>query len=163
MKPWTAAALCVAALVAAAPIYAAGADAHAATSAFKYGFFKTPSGNVQCSYGYFNGSRANESYVVCGIVSGLKPPPPRRGPKCSVSNRVSLGVKGRAHTGRSICPGEDEGDAGPFGGQDSAKVLAYGAAWHGAGLRCTSELKGLTCRNPAGHGFFLSRAHWRSF
>ena len=156
MRASIAAALCATALVAASPT-------HAATSAFKYGFFKTPSANIQCSYGYFTDSRANQSYVVCGIVSGLKPPPPRRGPKCSVSNRVSLGVKGRAHTGRSICPGEDEGDAGPFAGQSTAKVLGYGASWHGAGLRCTSELKGLTCRNPAGHGFFLSRAHWRSF
>jgi len=163
MRPWIGAALCVTALVAASPIHAAAADARAAAGAFKHGYFKTPSGNVQCDYGYFNGSRANESFVQCGIVSGLKPPPPRRGPKCSVSNRVTLGVKGRAHTGRSICPGEDEGDAGPFAGQGFAKVLAYGASWHGAGLRCTSELEGLTCRNPAGHGFFLSRARWRSF
>jgi hypothetical protein len=42
-------------------------------------------------------------------------------------------------------------------------VLGYGKTWSGGGLRCTSAFKGLTCRNKSGHGFFLSRAHWRSF
>jgi hypothetical protein len=104
------------------------ANTHAAASAFKYGFFKTPSANIQCDYGCFTDSRANRSYVRCGIVSGLKPPPPRRGPKCSVSNRVSLGVKGLAHTSKSICPGEPEGDAGPLRGRVSPTCSATAQA-----------------------------------
>lgn len=135
---------------------------HAQAAPFRSGFLKTPSGNIQCDFGY-GGSQQDLAWVRCGIKSGLKPPPARRGPKCSVSNRVTVRLKGVAHTSRSICPGEDEGDAGPFAGPNVAKVLAYGTSWHGGGLRCTSEEKGLTCRNPAGHGFFLSRQSWRRF
>jgi hypothetical protein len=153
------ASLFLATTVAVAGLFAASAAAGAST----FGFFKTPSGNVQCLYNYSTGAAARSSIVTCGITSGLKPPPHRRGPRCSVPNRVTLGVTGRPHTARSICPGEDEGDAGPFAGGSAARTLAYGKTWHGGGLTCTSAVKGLTCRNPAGHGFFLSRAHWRSF
>ncbi len=130
------------------------------TSGFKYGFFKTPSGNIQCEYQYGGNAPGG---VQCGIKSGLKPPPPRRGPGCSQSNRVSLAVTGRVQTGKSICPGEDEGDAGPFAGGPTAFVLGYGKTWSGGGLSCTSAVSGLTCRNKDGHGFFLSRGNWRQF
>jgi hypothetical protein len=56
------------------------------------------------------------------------------------------------------------GDPGPFVGEHSAPVLGYGKTWKQSdGLHCTSAFKGLTCRNKSGHGFFLSRAHWRKF
>jgi len=129
----------------------ATAPAGAATG----GYFKTPSGNIQCGY--------VSTGVYCGIKSGLNPPPPSRGPGCSRSNRVSLGATGRTHTGRSICPGEDEGDAGPFAGEGVARVLGYGTTWSGGGVRCTSAATGLTCRNRSGHGFFLSRERWRAY
>lgn len=134
-----------------------------AAGAVRSGFFKLPSGNIQCGYVTVTGSRAADSSVYCAIRSGLKPPPPRRGPACSQSNRVSLGATGRTRTGRSICPGEDEGDAGPFAGGSAARVLAYGTTWRGGGITCSSALKGLTCRNKSHHGFFLSRTRWRSF
>ena len=127
----------------------AAAPAGAATS----GYFKTPSGNIVCGY-------ANTS-VYCGIRSGLNPPPPSRGPGCSRSNRVTLAATGRPHTGKSVCPGEDEEDAGPFAGESVARVLDYGTTWSGGGVRCTSAATGLTCRNRSGHVFFLSRERWR--
>jgi Family of unknown function (DUF6636) len=135
--------------------------------AFKFGYFKTPSGNIQCDYGYRGAADAN-AFVRCGIRSGLKPPPPSRGPGCQVPDRVTTGHTGHARlAGPSWCPGEDEGDAGPFaGGQPGGPpvpVLNYGKTWHGGGIRCTSALSGLTCRNKSGHGFFLSRAIWRRF
>jgi hypothetical protein len=127
---------------------------------FTYGFFQTPSGNIECDFGYGKGT----SYVRCGIKSGLKPPPPSRGPGCTVSNRVGLGTTGPPVTSRSICPGEDEGDAGPFAGGGKEGVLAYGKTWTGGGFSCTSAFTGLTCKSSkSGHGFFLSRANRRSF
>jgi hypothetical protein len=143
---------------AAAPVPAPG------TGAFKYGYFKTPSGNIQCDYGYGKGP----AYVRCGIRSGLKPPPPSRGPGCDVPNRVVISQTGSASlAGLSACPGEDEGDAGPFaGGQPGGppvSVIGYGKTWNGGGLSCTSAVTGLTCRNKSGHGFFLSRERWRLF
>lgn len=135
--------------------------------ALKFGYFKTPSGNIQCDYVYRGAADAN-AYVRCGIRSGLKPPPPSRGPGCQVANRVTIGHTGDARlAGPSWCPGEDEGDAGPFaGGQPGSPpvpVVNYGRAWAGGGIRCTSAFSGLTCRNLSGHGFFLSRAAWRQF
>jgi hypothetical protein len=137
-------------------------SATASTAQFRYGWFKTPSGNIQCGWGYTPGT-ASGAFVQCGIKSGLKPPPPRRGPDCSVPNRITLNVTGRTRVAKSICPGEDEGDAGPFAGGPTTRTLDYGQRWSGGGLSCTSTFKGLTCRNEAKHGFFLSRARWRSF
>ena len=57
--------------------------------------------------------------------------------------------------------GEDAPET-PYVGSGIAKVLGYGKTWSGGGIRCTSAETGLTCRNKSGHGFFLSREHWRS-
>jgi len=127
--------------------------------AIKYGFFKTPSGNIECDYVYGGSAQA---FVRCGIRSGLKPPIPRPAAGCGVDseyvgNRVFLGATGR--TQEEPCAG----DAGPFARGPSVKVLGYGKSWSGGGLRCASALTGLTCRNKSGHGFFLSRERWRAF
>jgi Family of unknown function (DUF6636) len=122
------------------------------------GYFKTPSGNIICFW--VAGRGADPALVVCGIKSKLKPPPPRRA--CAeggyAGDRVVLFV-----TGRTQVP-SCAGDPGPFlGYQVGAQVLGYGRTWSGSGIRCTSAMAGLTCRNPSGHGFFLSRERWRTF
>jgi hypothetical protein len=129
------------------------------TGAFKYGYIKTPSGNIQCDYGYGGTARA---YLRCGVESGLKPPEPRPAGGCGTDsgyegNRVYLPSSGRAET--APCAG----DAGPFGNPSAARVIAYGTTWSGGGFRCSSAFAGLTCRNRGGHGFFLSRDSWRLF
>ncbi len=129
-----------------------------AAGALTRGHFKTPSGNIFC--GYFSGKPG--AGVECVIKSAYRPPLPRRGPGCSRSYWISLGATGRVRTGGSVCPGEDDPE-GPFIGVEQAWVLSYGKTWSGGGLRCTSAITGLTCRNKSGHGFFLSRAHWRAF
>jgi len=55
------------------------------------------------------------------------------------------------------------GDPGPIVPSRLARVLAYGKAWSRAGIRCTSAVNGLTCRNKSGHGWFLSRERYRVF
>lgn len=127
------------------------------------GYFKTPSTNVVCGYRLYTGSSATTSFVGCRIKSGLKPPPPGTKPGCFSRNEVAIAATGRTSTGRSICPGEPEGDAGVFVFESQARVLGYGKTWSGGGLRCTSAVIGLTCRNNGGHGFFLSRERWRAF
>jgi len=42
-----------------------------------------------------------------------------------------------------------------------APVLAYGKTWRYGPFACSSATNGLSCRNKAGHGFFLSRALWK--
>ena len=125
------------------------------------GYFKTPSGNIVC---YYDSTKSpQQPYVLCGIRSGLKPKPPYTA-ECKANrldynaDRVSLSATGPAH------PIACAGDVGPFSGLVvGARVLGYGKTWSGGGLRCTSAVTGLTCRNKSSHGFFLSRAHWRSF
>jgi hypothetical protein len=124
------------------------------------GYFKTPSGNIVCAYWL----RSRPPSIGCRIKSGLVPKPRTDRPGCPRTHEVDLRATGRPRIGgRSICPGEPEGDAGVLAYEAVARVLDYGTTWTGGGIRCTSESTGLTCRNGEGHGFFLSRERWRSF
>ena len=42
-------------------------------------------------------------------------------------------------------------------------TLAYGKTWRQDAFTCTSRTTGLTCRNRAGHGLFISRESWRAW
>jgi hypothetical protein len=141
-------------LVAALLVLLGGATAHAASP--KYGSFKTPSRNIVCGYAIDVHARAS---MECGIKSGLKPPPRRIHCLAGDPNdsRVSLRATGRA------APVLCAGDPGPFLVEAKARVLAYGRRWSAGGISCSSATTGLTCRNRSGHGFFLSRARWRTF
>lgn len=129
-----------------------------AASASTYGFFKSPSGNIVCVYSY-GASRAN---LGCIVQSGLKPQPRATGAGCSPPITVALRATGRPFVTDETCPGKDAPET-PYVGIGTAKVLPYGKTWSGGGLRCTSESTGLNCRNPDGHGFFLSRERWRAY
>jgi hypothetical protein len=142
----------VAALTGALVLLGASSGTHAATTTHG---FQTPSHNIQCLYQ--DGASAS---VFCGIKSGLKPPPPRK--RCKEgdpTDKLILMTK----TGRASEP-SCWGDPGPIG-YPGLPVLAYGHSrvWAAGGLRCSSSFEGLTCRNAAGHGFFLSRARSRRF
>jgi Family of unknown function (DUF6636) len=116
------------------------------------GYFETPSGNIICFH--------DTGFVECGIRSWLKPAVrPHRCPVGDpVHDRIDLPASGRPTVPRCA------GDPGPFlGYQHHPRTLAYGRHWSGAGMRCNSAKRGLTCRNRDGHGFFLSRARWRRF
>jgi hypothetical protein len=121
------------------------------------GHFKTPSGNIFCAY-----FRNAGAVVECVMRSEYEPLLPRRRPGCSRSYWIELSATGRLRTGGSVCPGEPDPE-GPFIGAEQAWVLGYGKTWSGGGVRCTSAMSGLTCRNKSGHGCFLSREHWRAF
>ena len=124
----------------------------------KNGSFKTPSRNIVCGYSLDQFGHAS---MECGIKSGLKPPPPRI--HCTAGDpndkRVGLMDKGRARP--VLCAG----DPGPLLPVIEARafVLRYGRKTTFGGITCSSATIGLTCRNRAGHGFFLSRQRWRTF
>jgi hypothetical protein len=121
----------------------------------KVAAFKTPSGNIICTYTL---ARNWPAEVECGIYSGLVG---ARVIPCSpgdpVTDRVALLSHGKAS--RVLCAG----DPGPFSYRADAPVLAYGRTWRGGGLSCGSARTGLTCRSLSGHGFFLSREAWRLY
>lgn len=41
------------------------------------------------------------------------------------------------------------------------RKLSYGDTWKRGSIRCTLKQSGLTCRNPAGHGFHLQKGNVR--
>ena len=129
------------------------APSAAGSGGSKSGYFKTPSGNIQCDWYY-------GTLVRCGIKSGLKPVSRKRA-GCYPNVWVELHTSGAAFALGSYCRGEDAPDAGPFA--MGAVVLGYGKTWSGGGLSCASAATGLTCRNKSGRGFFLSREKWRQF
>jgi hypothetical protein len=128
----------------------------ASAGAVEIGYVKTLFGRIVC--GHLEG-RVAESSVLCVIRSGLKPPPAG---ECEFGNanddRVFVLARGGA--GLPDCVG----DPGPMVARKQARVLDYGRTWRGRHwLRCTSRVKGLTCRNRAGRGFFMSKDRWFTF
>jgi hypothetical protein len=135
------------ALVCAAAVGAIAATADASTSGIVA--FRTPSGNIGCI------ASTGPTYLRCDIKSGLRPRPPKPSDCRHLAWGDSLGMTG---TGRPIfvCHGDTV-----F--VPSARVVAYGHTIKVGPFRCTSQSSGLTCRNRAGHGWFLSRTSYRRY
>ena len=73
-------------------------------------------------------------------------------------------ISANSPAGQNFCPAFDLYD--PVDGSIAAKdiiTLAYGSAFQKNGLSCLSEQTGVTCKNPAGHGFSLSKAKQQVF
>ena len=106
-----------------------------------------PSRNIGCIF-----SQSPQS-VRCDIRSGLRPAPPRpRGCDLDWAYALEMTLVSRPHT---LCAGDTALSTGP--------VLAYGASLRIEGFTCRSQRTGLRCTNRPGHGFILSRKHWRTF
>ena len=117
-------------------------------------YFETPSGNIACAW-FADFDKPSKTYVRCEITSLLRPMP-KRPASCDVDWGYGLTL---ANTGRAsvLCAGDT------IRRQGRRAVLAYGTTWRKRGITCRSRSVGLTCRNAAGHGFFLSRERWQRF
>jgi hypothetical protein len=115
--------------------------------------FQTPSGNIGCAW-FADPDKPGKTYLRCEITSRLRPMP-KRPASCDVDWGYGLTL---ANPGRAavLCAGDTIRRPGEH-------VLAYGTTWRKRGFTCRSASVGLTCRNVAGHGFFLSRERWRRF
>jgi hypothetical protein len=115
--------------------------------------FRTPSGNIGCSFSAgLDGAEAPT--VRCDIRSRLRPEP--KAPKsCPLDYGDSIQVK-RLGRPQLVCHGDTAIDP-------RSRVLGYGTQWRRDGITCTSRTIGLTCANRSGHGFFVSRQSWRLF
>jgi hypothetical protein len=135
----------VASVVRRLPLLLAGAAAAvwapAASAAFVH--FRTPSGNIGC-IGDATGLRCD--------VRTTSAPTPRRPAGCDLDygDAFAMTPRGRA---RRICHGDTA-----LGGRT---VLPYGRSRRVGPFLCVSRTAGLTCRNRAGHGWFLSRERIR--
>ncbi len=113
--------------------------------------FKTPSANIGC-YG-------TSTDVRCDIrrSTGTRPPKPRT---CRFDWGTAFGLT-RTGRGRGLCVSDT---TLPYPGQTGVRTLKYGRSIRvNARIVCTSRRTGLTCRNTAGHGFFLSKSRIRLY
>ena len=115
-------------------------------------FFQLPAGNIGCMYDL---SPPNPAYLRCDIRSGLKPKLSRPA-TCDLEwgDSVSLLPTGRTDL---VCHGDT------VLGNPGTKVFRSGTTWTRGPFMCTSRASGLTCKNTARHGFFLSFQSWRRF
>ena len=117
--------------------------------------FRSPSGNIEC---YYNpqglGSAGTTPVLTCSLDRadyGMK-----------LQRRCDAGDwHGFTLTPKSkpaiFCPGGASGDRPAY------RTLPYGAGWQRGAFTCTSRVTGVTCRNRAGHGLFVSRQAYRTW
>ena len=118
-------------------------------SADGYGFM-TPSGNIYC-----NGS-VEASQISCSIINRTAGPPALPRPfNCSAmwGHVFNLGPIGPATLSCS----------NPPRAVNYTDIAPYGVSANFGAIFCQSESTGLTCTNPQGHGFFLSRRQQSAF
>jgi hypothetical protein len=119
---------------------------------------RSPSGNISCLY--VPGGGAN---LLCAIrsagYSGALQERCMRPDGSGVDwHGFELGVRAK---GQVLCTGGILYDPGT---QRPAYVtLAYGRVWRHGAFTCVSRATGLTCRNAARHGVFVSRESWRTW
>lgn len=111
--------------------------------------FRMPSNQIHCMFVAAEG-RAEPNGIACDINQSFvrKPIRPRPadceydwGQRFELGNDTDAGLE---------C-------ASDWVGSDDSPVLPYGQTIRKGKIACTSEEAGLTCKNAAGHGFFLSR------
>ena len=131
-----------AALLGVAATVLAGAGAATASVAT----FKTPSGNIGCLY-----------HSSPGVPAMRHPQRSPAGARTSEGCELDWGFS--LNMGRTGRAGSRVRDTAL---DPRAKVLRCGTSWRRGPFRCTSRTA-LTCRNAAGHGWFMSRQSWRRF
>jgi hypothetical protein len=104
--------------------------------------FQTPSGNIVCAH--------IPRSIRCDLHSGLVPEPQASCPL----DWVGVWLDSNGTAGPNCA-----GDSVPT---EAVQVLPYGHTWRLGGITCSSDETGLTCKNGRGHGFFLSKAAWRT-
>jgi hypothetical protein len=113
-------------------------------------FFRSPTGNISCLI-------ATGEYAVarCDMRS-LTPSFTTAPPDCDLDWGSSFEVALSSRKGVLACVGDTVADP-------SAVELGYDQTISLGGFDCTSERSGMTCTNPAGHGFTISKARQSLF
>jgi hypothetical protein len=107
--------------------------------------FQTPSGNIYCLVEDAGGGSPS---LRCDMGQIEAPIPPKPA-QCQFDWGRVFTLSARQGSMR-ICYSDTIADP-------SLPVLAYGQTWHHLNFTCASDIKGLKCSTPEGHGFFLSR------
>lgn len=113
-------------------------------------FFQSPSANIFCMIATGDWSEAR-----CDIMELTSKIPPAPA-DCDLDYGHAFGIGPQDTRGYRICAGDTVADPG-------AMTLGYGDHIDLGGFRCTSAKTGMTCTNPAGHGFTLAKASQKLF
>lgn len=128
---------------------AAALLAASAASALGLTRFVTPSRNIACI--------GDSGEVRCDLKQHtFRAPAKPRACQLAWGDSYAVGRRGRGH---GVC----HGDTAIPGRGERARVLGYGKSIRVGRVVCTSRTAGLTCRNPGGHGFTISKQRLRLF
>ena len=104
--------------------------------------FQSPSGNIGCSLGEFNG----KGTVVCEIGEHDYPPPPNSPPGCQADYRYRF-ILNQGYPPNADCT--------PYPIITGAMpTLDYGHQQSVDGITCDSEPSGVTCRDATSGNYF---------
>lgn len=113
-------------------------------------FFRSPTGNISCLIA--TGEYAVARCDMRSLTPSFTAPPPG----CDLDWGSTFEVTLSARKGALGCVGDSVIDP-------DAVELGYGQTISLGGFDCTSERSGMTCTNPAGHGFTVSKARQTLF
>ena len=134
-------------------------------------FFSSPTKNINCMYAPTQPPNppytkvSAEAYIRCDIMqftSTLKSAPQQSKEdveifgKCTLAKMKAFIIQEKGVETKTYCPTDVPISDGQF-------VLDYGKSFTRGGLKCVSQMNGMTCQNELGRGFFLSRSSQRLF
>lgn len=112
--------------------------------------FQSPSGNIHCYI-----ATGDDAEARCDMIE-LVPTYRQAPPGCEYDWGAYFTVGLSSRKGQLACVGDTAI-------QRDSVVLDYGRTISLGGFDCSSEKSGMTCTNPAGHGFTLSRTQQRLY
>jgi hypothetical protein len=119
--------------------------------------FRSPSGNISCLFIPSSGSGTTAT-ILCKLAHA------------DYAQALQAGCKGLDWHG-FLLPAARKGAVNCSGGilynpttqHPTYITLAYGKTWRQKMLTCTSQINGVNCSNPHGHGMLISRQTWRTW
>ena len=113
-------------------------------------FFRSPTGNINCLIA--TGDYAVARCDMKQLTPSFTAPPP----DCDLDWGASFAIGLSDRKGQLACVGDSVIDP-------NAVEIGYGQTLSLGGFNCTSEKTGMTCTNPAGHGFTIAKARQTLF
>ena len=113
-------------------------------------FFQAPSKNIFCMIA--TGAWPEARCDIMQMTSKIPPAPA----DCDLDYGHAFSIGRQDTKGQRVCAGDTVAD-------QNSMTLGYGDHIDVGGFRCSSEKTGMTCTNPAGHGFTIARATQKLF
>jgi hypothetical protein len=124
--------------------------------------FRSPSGNINCLF-IPSGTGGAPATILCKLAHADYANALQK--RCMGPNGSGVDWHGfslpAARKGTVLCSGGILYN--PTTQHPRYITLAYGKTWRQKMFSCTSQLTGVTCSNPHGHGMFVSRQTWRTW